>query len=232
MGFRINVAAVFLATTCIGQPGLAQDTSTKMDEAGLSELAALMLQDFATAPENTEQTIIDRRVSVRVTGETGVWFYSQLNTGDEQKLYRQRIHQLSISEDGTSLVQRSFVPADADRFVDLWTRAGLLRLLSMTDMRPVLGEGCAQSWSKNVEGIWHGKVDPRTCEIFSERRQTTIRIGADSYYKGDTHGTSERGFDANMNPVWGSKPGEYIVLQRCQSSRCIQEAEALSERPQ
>lgn len=230
MGVRINIAAALLTAFGVGHPLLAQDSSPLLDEADQSELAALMLKDFATAPENTDQTIIDRRVAVTVEGEAGVWFYSQLNTGDEQKLYRQRFHQLTISEDGTSLVQRSFVPADADRFVDLWAIADPLTRLSKTDMRPVLGEGCAQSWSKDADGTWHGKVDPRTCEIFSERRQTTIRIGADSYYRGDVYGTSERGFDAEMNPVWGSKPGEYITLHRCQSSRCQTEARALAER--
>ncbi|MDJ0643178.1 MAG: chromophore lyase CpcT/CpeT [Erythrobacter sp.] len=221
---------VVLLSLGVGHPSVAHDTTKAVSEVDQAQLAALMVHDFATTPDNTEQTIIDRRIEVTVQGESGVWFYSQLNTGDEFKLYRQRFHQLALSGDGKNLIQRSFVPVDPDRFVDLWTKAGLLTPISKSDMRPVLGEGCTQVWAKDAEGTWHGKVDPRTCEIFSERRQTNIRIGADSYYRGTVYGTSERGFDAEMNPIWGSKPGEYIPMLRCQSSRCEAEARALFNR--
>ncbi len=230
---RVRLACSFALSgfLVIGQPTVARDNSPSATEnAGLRQLSQLMLGDFATPPDNLEQTIIDRRVAVSVAGETGIWFYSQLNTGTDQAVYRQRFHRLDHAGDGESVIQRSFEPVDASRFVDGWAHPEAFAALAMTDMKPVLGEGCEQVWSKDAEGVWRGTVDPRRCEIFSERRQTTIRIGADGFYRGDVFGTSERGFDAEMNPVWGSKPGEYITLLRCQSQRCEREARALSER--
>ncbi len=227
--FFIALSGVLL----IGQPIAAQDdVASTTEDAGLRQLSQLMLGDFATTPDDLEQTIIDRRIAVSVAGETGIWFYSQLNTGTDQKVYRQRFHRLDLAGDGESVIQRSFEPADANRFVDGWAQPEAFAGLAKTDMKPVLGEGCEQVWARDADGVWRGKVDPHRCEIFSERRQTTIRIGADGFYRGDVFGTSERGFDAEMNPVWGSKPGQYITVLRCQSQRCEREASALSERSQ
>jgi len=236
MVFRQTLLCVLLAVFCVGQSALAQvgevGQGQGTGQSELSELALLMMGDFATTPDNKEQTIIDRRVPVSVRDEGGVWFYSQLNTGDEQKVYRQRFHQLVTSSDGHSLVQRSYVPIETSRYVDGWAHPEVFAALSLADMRPVLGQGCEQNWVMDPKGIWRGKVDPHSCELFSERRQRTIRIGADSYYRTGVHGTSERGFDEEMNPVWGSKPGEYITLLQCQSTKCEQEARQLSERDQ
>ena len=91
-----------------------------------------------------------------------------------------------------------------------------------------MNSGCVQSWTRDADGIWHGSVDPLTCVIFSERRQTTIRIGSDSYYQGSTYGTSERGFDEAMSLLWGSEPGEYIAMTRCASPRCAEEVRQLT----
>ena len=200
-------------------------------EAGLIEaLSEMMLGDFATSPDNLEATIIDRRVAIAIDGETGFWFYSQLNTGDDQKLYRQRFHHVSASEDGQSLVQRSYVPVNAERLVDAWMKKGALTQITAADMKPALGEGCEQVWKVDTTGVWRGTVDPKTCTIFSQRRQQKIGIGADGYYDGNSYGTSERGFDENMNKIWGSEPGQYITLRRCSSTKCEQEAQVLAER--
>lgn len=231
MGARLAHSAALSGLLVISQPILAHDdTANVTEDVDLRQLSQLMLGNFATAPDNFEQTIIDRRIAVSVDGETGIWFYSQMSTGPDQKVYRQRFHRLELSSDGDQVIQRSFEPLDANRFVDGWTRPEVFASLGMDDMKPVLGEGCEQVWSKDAENVWRGTVDPRRCEIFSQRRQTTIRIGADGYYQNDVFGTSERGFDADMNPVWGSKPGEYITLLRCQSHRCEREARALMER--
>ena len=210
----------------------APNSAAEEPEADLAELAGLMLNNYATLPDNTEQTIIDRRVAVEVEGSDAIWFYSQLNTGDDQSLYRQRFHKLTLMGDGTTIVQRSYVPRDPDRYVDGWADETAFSDLTEDDIEPALSHGCDQHWRKAEDGTWQGKVDPASCEIYSARRQTIIRIGADGFYDGHTYGTSERGFDADMNPIWGSKPGEFIPLARCQSQLCADEALALSKRSQ
>lgn len=212
-------------------PAFAQASAAPLiTQDELAELAALMLGDFATNPHNYEETIIDRRIAIIVEDQPGIWFYSQMNTGDDQSLYRQRFHQLALAEDGQSVIQRSYVAKEAARFADGWTQPETFAGLSMADMEPVLSDGCEQDWRRDDLGIWRGTVDPERCTVFSERRQVAIRIGSDSYYLGELYGTSERGFDEAMNPIWGSAPSEYIDLLRCRSHLCTAEARKLSER--
>lgn len=227
-GVRTAILLAAGAALWTGQPVMGGEEGEKLDPR---ELVELMLGHFATAPGNTNATIIDRRIAFNVRGAEGVWFYSQLNTGENLAIYRQRFHQLSLSDDGSKVIQRSFVPRDPERFVDAWENHDVIALLSEDDMEPALGEGCEQVWTREANGIWRGKVDPRSCEIFSERRQAVIRIGAEGFYDGDTMGTTERGFDADMNPIWGSQPGEFITLTRCRSYRCVDEARLLSAGP-
>jgi hypothetical protein len=228
-----RLSSLFLvpaAWFCALIPVSAQAGSEAVSDAELHELAAFMMSDFATSPENLEQAIVDRRIAIIVDSEPGVWFYSQMNTGNEQRLYRQRFHQLTLSADGQTIVQRSFTPIDPTKFADGWDNPEVFEALGPADMRSAMSSGCEQSWRLGADGVWRGTVDPETCLIFSERRQASIRIGADSFYRGATFGTSERGFDQAMNPIWGSKPGEYIPLTRCRSHLCAAESQSLMQR--
>ena len=210
----------------------APQTSLAMkdDETALHELAAFMLNDYATSPENLKETIIDRRIPLHVEGEEGVWFYSQLNTGDDQKLYRQRFNQLILADDGKTIVHRSYAAKAPERFADAWGKPDVLENLASADLEVALNEGCAQRWVKDGIGVWRGTVDPQTCMIFSQRRQANIRIGADGYYRGNILGVTERGFDDAMNFLWGSQSGEFIELTRCRSHLCARESTILSAR--
>ena len=234
MIMRAALLVTVLTLNVVTKPAHAQEHadswSAALDESDVYALADLMLGYFATAVGNTEQTIIDGRLRVDNLGEEGVWIYSQLNTGDELSLYRQRFHHLMLSDDRMQVIQRSYAHTDPDKFIDVWENPAVLARLRKSDLEPVLDADCAQIWTLDVEGRWRGVVDPHRCKVFSERRQETIRIGADSYYQGDDFGTSERGFDEGMNPIWGSAPGEFIILTRCRSYRCTEEARALSER--
>ncbi len=201
-------------------------------ESAAFALGSAMLGDFATSADDKDATIIDRRMIFIVPGFEGVWLYSQLNTGDDLSLYRQRFHQLLPSDNGTQVIQRSFVPVEPERFVDAWEKGDAFVGLTMDDMKAALGEGCEQVWTQGEDEVWRGVVDPLTCTIFSERRQAKIRIGAEGFYRDDVMGTTERGFDAEMNQIWGSAPGEFILLTRCKRFGCPDEARLFSERSQ
>ncbi len=222
----------FYAGLALSQTALAGPDPLALDrqaDVEVLDFLAKVAGSYATAPENRETTIIDRRFGPYETFEaSGLWFYTQLNTGDDQELYRQRLHQLTVSKDRSKVTQRSFVFKESERFVDVWQNPEILHQISMEDLEPALPDGCDQVWHQGEDGIWRGKVDPATCKIFSERRQANIRIGADGYYHEGVYATSERGFDEAMNPIWGSKPGEYIIHNRCQSDYCADEAAALA----
>ena len=228
VGFSV---LLFAGLSACMQTRNAAESQPRGESAAIA-LGSAMLGDFATAPDNADATIIDRRMMFIVPGFEGVWLYSQLNTGDDLSLYRQRFHQLLPSDDGSQVIQRSYVPVDPERFVDAWEKGDAFAGLTIEDMRAALGEGCEQIWSQGEDGVWRGAVDPRTCSIFSERRQATIRIGAEGFYQGNVMGTTERGFDAEMNQIWGSAPGEFILLTRCKRYGCLDEARILAERPQ
>ncbi|MEO1576556.1 MAG: CpcT/CpeT family chromophore lyase, partial [Pseudomonadota bacterium] len=57
-----------------------------------------------------------------------------------------------------------------------------------------------------------GYVDPQTCVVDSARRGRKIRIESESRLSPSAYQTSERGFDLEMNPLWGSEPGTYVTL--------------------
>lgn len=188
------------------------DAPTKSKIVDLEALAALMENSFATPPENTDSVLRDRRVRVSSDALEGVWFYTQINRAAEEKVYRQRLSHLTLSEDGKSVVQNAYGLKTPEKYTDAWNTPGLLSSISADDYDPYFDGGCEQAWTPEPDGGWTGYVDPLTCIIKSKRRNQEIRIESEGYLSKDEFRTNERGFDKDMNFLWGSKPGEMITL--------------------
>lgn len=142
----------------------------------------------------------------------GVWFYTQLNTRPERKLYRQRLSHLKISEDGSAIVQTTYGLNTPEKYVDAWNHPVLLSTLKPEDFTRYFKTGCEQVWRPADDGAWMGYVDPQTCVITSKRRGKDIRIESEGYLSKDVYRTNERGYDMDMTFLWGTKPGEMITL--------------------
>jgi len=178
----------------------------------LESFAKLVDRTFETPESDTENIIRDRRVRIHSETLSGVWFYSQMNTGDMHKLYRQRVLQMTLSEDGGTIIQKAYGLKEPDAYVDLWEKPNLLKTLTPDDIKPYFNEGCDQVWRADMGDGWKGYVDPKTCSITSKRRNKDIRIESESYLSKTEYRTTERGYDIDMNFLWGSKPGEMIAL--------------------
>lgn len=181
-------------------------------QAKLDEFARLLERTFETAPDNAESQIRDKRVSVGSEALSGYWFYTQLNTGKDRKLYRQRISHIKLSDDRTTIIQKTYGLNDPEKYIDAWKTAALLKSLTRADFESYFSEGCEQVWTPVKEGAWSGYVDPQTCVISSKRRNKDIRIESEAYLSNDIYRTNERGYDMDMTFLWGTKPGDYIDL--------------------
>ena len=210
--------AMILKTACLAlaacQPSgeTAEDQTTNAPTADIIALAALMENVFETLPDNTENIIRDKRVRVTSDALDGVWFYTQLNTGAEGKLYRQRVSELKLSVDGKDVIQKAYGLKDPAKYADAWNSPELLSALTLDDFDPYFTTGCEQVWTPQAGGAWTGYVNPQTCVITSKRRNKDIRIESEGYLSEDVYRTNERGYDIDMTFLWGTLPGETIAL--------------------
>ena len=180
--------------------------------ADINVFASLVENTFVTPPENTDTIIKDRRVRVYSDALDGIWFYTQLNTGADGKLYRQRLSNLTLSDDGSAIVQRTYGLKDPSLYENAWEFPERLKALTEADFKPYLTSGCEQIWKPTQTSAWSGYVDPMTCVITSKRRNKDIRIESEGYLSKDEYRTNERGYDMDMTFLWGSKSGEMITL--------------------
>lgn len=200
------------ATACALVFGCSGAKTSSGEISAPLELAQLMENTFQTAADDTESNFTDRRVIVSADGLSGTWVYLQLNTGAEKKLYRQRLFNLTMSDDGERVVQTTYELKAPEKYVDAWTNPKLLNALTTDDFDPYFTTGCEQHWQKNEAGTWSGYVDPKLCVITSKRRGKQIRIESEGQLSADMYRTNERGYDMDMTFLWGTKPGEYISM--------------------
>lgn len=201
---------IMLTAACIVMA--ACQTADKTETVNINELAALMENTFVTPADDPKNIIRDVRVRITSDELDGIWYYTQLNTGDEYKLYRQRVSQLTISNEGSQIVQIAYGLKDPAKYADAWKTPGLLNALTQDDFDPYFTKGCEQIWTPQEGGAWTGYVNPGTCVITSKRRNKDIRIESEGYLSHDVYRTNERGYDMDMAFLWGTKPGEFITL--------------------
>jgi len=200
------------ATLWLGFTGSAAAETNKLSGESLEAFAALMDRDFATPADDTENIIVDGRLRLDNFPAPGIWLYTQLNTGANKKLYRQRLNQFTLSSDGKAIIHRAYVLKQA-----------LFDRLAADDYNAFMAAGCEQRWTQRQGGEWYGRVNPKSCRIFSKRRNKHIHIGAEVTISQHRYQTAERGYDEQLRQIWGTKPGEYITLNPIQSVAAPQE---------
>lgn len=194
----VGLTAIGLLASCSPEPNRAAD------------LADMMEGQFASLETDTENNFRDRRTKIASLGE-GEWLYSQINTGAENKVYRQRVIQLMDVKKGI-VEQRAYTLNAEENFVDAGQKS---IAISFEDLTPAFAEGCAQIWTwERNSGIWNGLVNHETCTIYSTRREKDIGIGARAKVTGDALFQAEAGYELDGTQIWGTKDGEFIELRR------------------
>ena len=175
------------------------------------ELASLADTMAGTFRSVESDALTDRRVRADLPALGEVVFYQQLNQGPEKSVYRQRLLVLAADGDDGAIRQTAYSFVDAGRWVD--ADAGQLTALTQADIERTLPDGCRMRWSATETGF-AGHTDPATCRIISSRTGKPRRIEAESLLDGETLRLAERGFDDEGNQLFGTEPGDYLVLER------------------
>jgi len=202
----VAISLILMISSC----GEVKEGSNPMVD--VDELAILYEQTFETPEDHQDMIIRDQRIRVTSDALQGAWFYTQLNTGAEGKLYRQRLSHLQLSADGTAIVQKTYALKTPESYEDAWEKPELLNALKPADFQSYFTDGCELIWRAKAPDAWAGYVDPKTCVVSSKRRNKDIRIESEVYLSKDIYRTNERGYEMDMTFLWGTKPGEYIEL--------------------
>ncbi|MCU0881588.1 MAG: CpcT/CpeT family chromophore lyase, partial [Hyphomonadaceae bacterium] len=91
----------------------------------------------------------------------GAALYTQINSGPQRTVYRQRVTLLSENPDGT-ITGRSFAFVDPARFVDAWDKGDALHALTPGDLtagfEAMPGSSCDMIWRRSGEASWEGRI--------------------------------------------------------------------------
>lgn len=196
---------VFGSAGCLQIPAAATS-------ADLDRFVALFDRSFSTPPSDATNRLSERRVRIRSPHLPGVWFYTQLNSGEDQRVYRQRLNRFGLSPDGSAVVQTAYALVDPQAFENLWNKPDLAATVDESDFKAMFSAGCQVVWRPGADDTWSGYVDPQTCVVDSARRGRKIRIESESRLSRSAYQTSERGFDLDMKLLWGSEPGTFVTL--------------------
>ena len=183
----------------------------------LDDIANAIEGRYDTHPPGVETTtpiddrLIDSRQRVDAPDLGTAVFYLQLNRGGNLDLYRQRILVLEETERG--VVQKAYTLREPERFVDARAGDRVLSKVTLADVEPMFETGCGQHWRRAEEGFF-GYTDPKTCRIISSRTGKPRRIEAETLLGGNRLELAERGYDDDMNPLFGSPAGERTTLYR------------------
>lgn len=158
-------------------------------------------------------TVRATMIEAGIRGIEGPLIYWQIDLGDRDDPYRQRLLRFDASADG-AIVQQALTPIDPEKVRDLHQFPDRVASLSREDFKETLAVDCEQRWEPTTSDDWRAYVDPGRCRFFSERRQAMRAIESEARLTPDGLWLAERGFDTDGNQVWGTPPGEFTRLKR------------------
>lgn len=185
-------------------------------EPSADKLVALLEGRYQTthdthSPDTPQLT--DHRIRVENKALGTHVLYWQLNTGPDQRVYRQRLLIIEPDPASAKLRQRTYSFAEPARFADQFDNAALFAALTSDDLVSELPADCDPLWRETPQG-WRSYVDPARCIVFSSRHQEYRHIEAEVHLTRDTLRQTERGFDAQGRQLFGTPPGESLELRR------------------
>lgn len=134
----------------------------------------------------------------------GPWLYvEQALSAAQDRPYRQRVYQLSRSEDGVFKSAVYTLPADS-LFIGAWKTPAQFESLPVEEL--ALREGCAVYLALQPDGTYSGKTKPNTCTSSlrgASYATSEVQVFADKIVSWD------QGFDSTGVQVWGAEKGGY-----------------------
>lgn len=200
---------------------LSLASPTHADESQVEQLSALMAGRFDNLPAiesgavEPAEFLSDwrQRIDAPALGDTV--FYLQLNRGEDQGLYRQRILVFDWDDEMSAVRQTAYLLNEPAAFEDALSTNDIFRDLGPDRVQRMSDDGCAQYWQP-VENGFRGYVDPGKCRIISSRTGNPRHIEALTILTATTLDIAERGFDEEGNHLFGSAIGETTQLTRTQ----------------
>jgi hypothetical protein len=181
--------------------------------AAIVALQEMLLGTFTTAGGELSGPMMTQHLAIAATGLPGPAFYSQINTGGDRRLYRQRINVLVPAGAGrVRVISHALVePARfaADRPLPAITSADLKPGFEATPE-----SDCSMIWQQTAINAWRGRIDAGRCRIVSARRGTTIGLEAEAELDARSLRQTERGIGADGSRLFGTAPGVLIELTR------------------
>ena len=208
-----SLVSVLFAIVLVYVPGGLYADASADPAAVLAELLAGRYQSEAMIDGSDGPWLTDYRVRVNnpELGETVM--YWQIDTGPEQRTYRQRLLVMELDEESGHVRQHTWSLHEPERFAGQVDNRELFGKLTWADLFRELPAVCDPLWQPIADG-WRGYTDPERCRIFSERHQDWRYIEAEVELSESGLRSTERGFDGAGNQLFGTDPGVFIELRR------------------
>lgn len=184
----------------------------------VNALIDLMVGEFRSKPDegggdDQFELLVDRRAVVNVPHLGRHVVYWQLNTGEDERVYRQRLLVFEFVPERDAIVQTTWSFREPGIFVDAFTSPERLAAISSADLERTLPAGCEQIWRPEEQG-WAAHLEAKDCRIWSERRESWRLIEAEAKVTAEAYWQAERGFDDAGKQVFGTPPGQLYRLDR------------------
>lgn len=199
----------------VGQYGCAalcffMATASAQDLTDLDQLLLMMEGEYRAGPN--DEPFVDRRIRIHAKGLGEHVVYLQLNQGQDNQIYRQRV--LVFSKDAHGRVnQRAYTLSEGREWPDLQADPDALDDLEPIMVDVLLPEGCEQVWTK-IDSGYRGYVDPDVCRIISKRTGKPRRIEAETLLYPTGLSLAERGFDDSGTQLFGTPADQFLELHR------------------
>ncbi len=181
-------------------------------------LINLMAGEYRSRPVDGDvddqfELLVDRRVVVDVPQLGRHVVYWQLNTGEDERVYRQRLLVFAHAPELNAIVQTTWSFREPEKYVDAFAAPERLATISMDDLEQTLPVGCEQAWQPGEQG-WEALLRAKDCRVWSERRKSWRLIEAEAKVTTEAYWQAERGFDDAGQQVFGTPPGQLYRLDR------------------
>lgn len=191
--------------------------------------AARMARTLAGRWDNQEQHDFERRsgappealherihsifAPVSLAGMSGhLLFVQQYLDDDPQKIYRQRLYQISADAEAGAVRLDILAFPDPAAVQDAHENPALLASLTADSLRRY--PGCEVFWKQRAQGGWTGQVRPGACTFVSQRSGKRIVVEDDLLLTQNELWIHDRAHDESGALVYGNRAGIPHKLRR------------------
>jgi len=199
-----------------GLPASVPNAAMSSDEEDrAASLVDLMAGEYRSAPTDDVNVpqLVDRRLIIDAPQLGRHVVYWQLNSGEDERLYRQRLLVFEAVPGSDSVVQTTWAFRDPAAWADVLASPERLDDIAANELEHPLPPACEPRWQP-VEAGWRGSIQPTDCRIWSERRQAWRRLESEILVTVEACRQAERGYADDGTQLFGTPPGELYRLNR------------------